>query len=207
MRKCMLLLTSILFFSLMLPYVHAQSSVEGETASLNLRVYRPTRILITYAYTNNFSVSDVTSVGQSLYKITSSPTSIEFKAEDIDVYTFTVTIRYAEIVGQSVQIAVWSGDQPPQGLQINVKSTAVKIRFEVTVSEQPQYPSAQEVAGQVVQQITSELAAFRMQTNETLDMLNQNMLVQWFLIVFCAAATIFMLYALMQMKRRSAENA
>ena len=206
MKKSMLLLIPILFF-LFLPFnVLAEESGGSETASLNLRVYRPTRILITYTYTNNFSVSDVSSVGQSLYKITSGPTSIEFKAEDIDIYTFTVTIRYAEIVGQSVQIAVWSGNQPPQGIQVNVKSSIVKIRFEVTVSEQPQYPSAQEVAEQVVQQIASELSAFRMQTDETLNTLNQNMLAQWFLIVFCAAAVIFMLYMLMHL-RRSMESA
>jgi len=205
MRKTCLLLISMLFFCLSTSFAFAEEE-QSETASLNLRVYRPARILITYTYTNNFSVSDVSSVGQSLYKITSGPTSIEFKAEDIDIYTFTVTIRYAEIVGQSIQIAVWSGNQPPQGLQINVKSNIVKIRFEVTVSEQPQYPSAQEVAGQVVKQIASELAAYRRQTDETLNMLNQNMLVQWFLIVFCASATIFMLYMLMHL-RRSMESA
>jgi len=53
-------------------------------AGFNIQAYAPARIVITYAYTNNFSVSHVSSMGKSLYKIVSGPTSIEFKAEDLD---------------------------------------------------------------------------------------------------------------------------
>ncbi|MFQ6095538.1 MAG: hypothetical protein ACE5NN_05295, partial [Candidatus Bathyarchaeia archaeon] len=95
----------------------------GEVAGLNLQAYAPARILISYAYTNNFSVTDVSCMGKSLYKITSGPTSVEFRAEDVDRYTFTVDIKYSAMVAQSIQIAVFSSNYAPEGVQINVKST------------------------------------------------------------------------------------
>jgi len=161
----------------------------SEVASLNLQAYRPARIVITYAYTNNFSVSDVSSMGKSMYKVVSSPTSIEFKAEDVDRYTFTVTIKYSAVVGQSIQIAVFSAGNPPEAMQFNVKTSTVRIKFTVTVTEEPRYPTAQEVAEQVVRQVANELTQFRQQTDETLRMQSRNIEVQWVILAFNMAVS------------------
>ena len=215
MRRKARLSISILFLilishSLIIP-VHAEDE-GGEIASMNLQVYRPARIVISYAYTNNFSVSDVSSMGKSMYKITSSPTSIEFKAEDVDRYTFTVTIKYAAVVGQSIQIAVFSAGYPPEAIQFNVKSSVIRLKFTVTVTEEPRYPTAQEVAEHVVRQVANELSMFRRQTDETLQMQSRNIMVQWAILAFNMAVSTGLLIFIIHwvwplMKRLRSETA
>lgn len=154
-----------------------------EVASFNLQAYLPARILISYSYTNNFSVTDITSLGQTIYKINTGPTSIEFKAEDaVDRYTFTVQIEYAEETTQSIQIAVFSGSHAPEGIQFNVKGKSIVIRFVLTVSEQPQYPSPEEVAEQVVVQVANELIQFESRINEVIKLQNRNLETQWIMV-------------------------
>jgi hypothetical protein len=162
-------------------------------AGFNIQAYAPARIVITYAYTNNFSVSHVSSMGKSLYKIVSGPTSIEFKAEDVDRYTFTVEIEYAVVLAQSIQIAVFSANNPPEGIQFNVKDDYVKLDFTFTVTEEPKYPSAQEVAEQVVRQVAGELQEFRRQTDETLQLQTRNIETQWVLVGFNMAISVALL--------------
>ena len=175
-------------------------------ASFNLQAYAPARVVISYAYTNNFSVTDVSSLGKSLYKIVSSPTSIEFRAEDVDTYTFTVEIKYAVITSQSLQIAVFSSSHAPEGFQFNVKDDYVRIKFTLTVTEEPRYPSAQDVAEQVVRQVADQLAEFRTQTEETLHLQNRNIETQWILVGFnmavSAALLIFIVHWVWPMLKR-----
>jgi hypothetical protein len=136
----------------------ASGQEEGsEAAGLNLQAYAPARILISYAYTNNFSISDVSSMGKSLYKVVSRRSSIEFKAGDVDRYTFTVEIKYAITVTQSIQIAVFSSNLAPEGIQFNVRGREIRLELTLTVTEEPKYPSAQSVASAVVQQVANEL--------------------------------------------------
>ena len=209
---------SILAFLIMLSFhlpvmpIHAKEDGSSEVASLNLQAYKPARIVITYAYTNNFSVSDVSSMGKSMYKITSSPTSIEFKAEDVDRYTFTVEIKYAAVVGQSIQIAIFSAGNPPEGMQFNVKTDVVQLQFTVTVTEEPRYPTAQEVAEQVVRQVANELMEFGQQTDEMLQMQNRNIEVQWMILAFNTGVSVGLLVFIIHwvwplIKRLRAEEA
>ena len=189
------ILSLILFASLFVTPVSADENGEAasEVASLNLQTYKPARIVVTYAYTNNFSVSDVSSMGKSMYKIMSSPTSIEFKAEDVDRYTFTVEIKYAAVVGQSIQIAVFSAGNPPEGMQFNVKTDVIRLQFTITVTEEPRYPTAQEVAEQVVRQVANELTQFRQQTDEMLQTQNRNIEVQWMILAFNTGVSVGLL--------------
>ena len=180
MRVKSLILTFLLILVLSVP-VHAQEPTE--VASLNLQAYAPARIVISYAYTNNFSVSDVSAIGKPEYKIISGPTSIEFKTDDTDTFTFTVEIRYDGIVGQSIQIAVFSAGNPPEGIQLNVKTDVVKLAFTLTVAEAPKYPTGQEVAEQVVKQVSNQLLDFRQQTDRMIETQNRNIEVQWLLLI------------------------
>jgi len=169
----------------------------GEVAGFNLQAYAPARILVSYSYTNNFSVTDISSVGQSLYKVTSGPTSIEFKATETDRYTFTVEVKYATIVTQSIQIAIFSGNHAPEGIQINVKGDTIRLKFTLTVTEEPKYPSAQDVAEQVVRQVSNELTLFEQQTNRIVETQNRNLEVQWVIVAFNLAVNIVLLLAIL----------
>jgi hypothetical protein len=198
---------------LAVPVFSAQAQEEaGEAASLSLQAYAPARIVITYAYTNNFSVSDVSAMGRPEYKIISGPTSIEFKTEDTDRFTFTVEIKYAAVVGQSIQIALFSAGNPPEGIQLNVKTSTVRIRITLTVTEEPRYPSAQDVAEQVVRQVANQLMMFRHQTDETLEMQSRNIEVQWMILAFNTSVSVGLVMFIVHwvwplMKRLRAEEA
>jgi len=182
------LLLSLLLFSSLSSVTLARGD-ESEVASFNLQSYAPSKIIISYTYTNNFSVTDVSSIGQSLYTITSGPTSIEFKAEDVDQYTFTVEIKYGVTVTQSIQIAVFSSGYAPEGIQLNVKDN-VRLKFTLTVTEETSYPSAQDVAEQVVLQVANQLSEFRTQTTEIVDTQTRNIEMQWLLVGFTMAVSV-----------------
>jgi hypothetical protein len=184
------LLLSLLLFSSLSSITMVRGEEGAEVAGFNLQSYAPARILISYTYTNNFSVTDVSSIGKSLYKVISGPTSIEFQAQDIDQYTFTVEIKYAAIVTQSVQIAVFSAGYAPEGMQLNVKGNVVRLKFTLTVTEEPRYPSAQDVAEQVVLQVANQLNEFRRQTTDILDVHTKNIEMQWLIVGFTMAVSV-----------------
>ena len=165
----------------------------SEDLGFSLQSYAPARVLISYTYTNNFSVTDVSSIGRSLYTVTSGPTSIEFRANQIAQYTFTVEIRYATIVAQSVQIAIFSAGYAPEGIQYNVKGNVVRLKFTLTVTEEPRYPSAQDVAEQVVRQVAQQLTQFEQQTSEIVEVQNRNLTTMWILIVSSLAISVALL--------------
>lgn len=185
--------SKLIFFILLLGF--AGSSTQRslgqevyEVASLSLQGYAPTRVLISFMYTNNFSVTDISSLGQSLYKISSGPTSIEFKAEDIDRYTFNVHLSYGDEVAQSIQIATFSSTWAPEGIQFNVKGKDIVLRFVLTVTKEPMYPSPEEVAEHVVLQVSNQLMEFESRMDEVLTTQNRNVETQW--IVVAVSLTI-----------------
>lgn len=187
----------MLLVSLVVPLTEVRCDQESEDVSLSLRAYAPARILISYTYTNNFSVSDISSVGLSLYKITSGPTSIEFRAEEVDQYTFSIELLYAVSVAQGIQIAIFSSGNPPEALQFNVNDDEIRVKFTLTVTEEPMYPSAQEVAEQVVNQVSDQLANFETQTEKIVDLQNRNITFQWYLLMFVLVVNVANLLALL----------
>jgi len=74
-----------------------------------------------------------------------------------------------------------------------VKDDYVKLDFTFTVTEEPKYPSAQEVAEQVVRQVADELQEFRRQTDETLQLQTRNIETQWVLVGFNMAISVALL--------------
>ena len=207
MCKARLLLILFLSFLLLAPTaVSRAEETVGEAATLNLQAYAPARIVITYSYTQNFSVSDVSTLGRPEYKIISGPTSMEFKTGDTDTFTFTVEIKYPAILGQSIQIAIFSAGNPPEGIQINVKSSRVKLRFSLTVTEEPHYPSAQDVAEQVVRQVANELTLFKQDTKQIIDVQNRNLETQWIIVLFNLAINSSLLVMFIMWRRREKEE-
>ncbi|RJS92804.1 hypothetical protein CW705_02215 [Candidatus Bathyarchaeota archaeon] len=206
MFKARPLLILFLGFLLLTPAVSRAEETIEEAATLNLQAYAPARIVITYSYTQNFSVSDVSTLGRPEYKIISGPTSIEFKTAHTDTFTFTVEIKYPAILGQSIQIAVFSAGNPPEGIQINVKTSTVKLRFTLTITEEPSYPSAQDVAEQVVRQVANELTLFKQDTKQIIDVQNRNLETQWILVLINLAINSSLLVTLTMWKRREKEE-
>lgn len=119
--------------------------------------YKPTKVTFNYAYTHNHSLSDISTVGASLYKHSGGPTFFEFIAEDIDTYSFTIYLTYGNLTDQSVLIGLWSGSLSMRGFTVKGSARTFIIHVRLSLGEEPTYPSESEVAQAVVRQIQQAL--------------------------------------------------
>ena len=172
MKRLVLPLVLLLFlavlpkpsFSYIIPHIY----------TLDLPLYAPARITINYAYTNNVSVRDISTLGQSMYKYSGGPTQVEFLAEDIDTYSFTVEIWYTKPVNQTVTVGVWSGTaQPMQGLAYESHFEHLIFHVTLRVTEEPHFPTEQEVAKATVAQIADELSQYYNQSRQLTESISQ----------------------------------
>jgi hypothetical protein len=128
-------------------------------ATIDWFTYKPTKITFNYQYTHNHSISEVATIGQSLYKYSGGPTFFEFIAQDVDDYTFTLTIGYTNATQNlTVLVGLFSGNLPPQGFSIKGKlADTIIINVHLKVTEQPSYPTDDQVADAVVNKIQQNL--------------------------------------------------
>ena len=130
----------------------------------DLNAFSPAKILLDYAYTANFSgplnMQTASAASTSIWSINLSPVSMQFTAQDVDTYEFDVIIAYNGTVGQSLTISVWSGDLSPNVMRYWVKSNQIKMHFRINVATQPQYPTTNEVAEQVIVLVRQELTYY-----------------------------------------------
>ena len=145
--------------------------------TMSLNSYAPAQVLISYTYTSSFNISKVSSVGLSLYKIISGPTSITFQASDVDTYHFSVDISYGNIlVEQSIQLASFSGTLAPDGTSFTVKANRIRFDFTLTVTKQPSYPSVNDVAVAVVNQLSSQLQQYQVRQDAFVSAISNTIL-------------------------------
>ncbi len=125
--------------------------------TLEIPCYVPTRLTVNYAYTHNHSISDISTVGASLYKHSGGPNFLEFIASDVDTYRFTVELRYEEPTNQTILIGVWSGSLPVQGISLFSVFQDVVIHVTLSMTKEPSYPSEMDVAKAVTAKIAKDL--------------------------------------------------
>jgi hypothetical protein len=130
--------------------------------------YNPVKVMISYPYTHNTNVTDITTIGFSSYKYDVTPNSITFIASDIDIYTFTVQITYDNVSQMNILITVWQGDQPAEGYTWTDTANTFVIHFRLNVTTEPSYPSDREVAAQVVSQLQATFQQELEQQRQTL---------------------------------------
>lgn len=174
MKRKLVLPLTFLLLCLLFPIRPSGATIIPHIYTLDLPLYAPARITINYAYTNNVSIYDISTLGQSMYKYTGGPTQVEFIAEDMDTYTFTVEIWYEKPVNQTVTVGVWSGTaQPMQGLAYESHFEHLIFHVTLRVTEEPHFPTEQEVAKATVAQIADELSQYYNQTEKlTQDLTN-----------------------------------
>jgi len=109
-----------------------------------------------------------------MYKYSGGPTQVEFLAEDIDTYSFTVEIWYTKPVNQTVTVGVWSGTaQPMQGLAYESHFEHLIFHVTLRVTEEPHFPTEQEVAKATVAQIADELSQYYNQSRQLTESISQ----------------------------------
>ena len=140
------------FISLSIVYAQGNETNQTQPAlaehemTIDRQLYKPAKITLNYPYTHSHDVRNITTIGSSLYRHESTPYSFTFIAEDVDVYTFTVELRYDNSSRRSILIAVWEGDRPMQGETWTETGQQFVLNFRISLTEQPKYPSGEEVA-------------------------------------------------------------
>jgi hypothetical protein len=126
--------------------------------TLDIPCFAPTKVTFNYMHTNNHSISDISTVGHSLYKHSGGPTYFEFIADEIDDYSFTISISYVTATNQTILVGVWSGTLPMQGMDYTSTFRTAVFKVHLRVQREPTYPTEQEVASAVVAQVQKNLA-------------------------------------------------
>jgi hypothetical protein len=121
--------------------------------SVDRQFYKPVKIMVTYPYTHNTNVTDITTIGPSRYIYDVTPSSLTFIAEDIDIYTFTVQISYDNATTRNVLITIWQGDLPAEGYTWTETANTFVVHVKINMTEQPHYPTESAVAKEVVNQL------------------------------------------------------
>ena len=166
MRIRALLPLLLLVFTAFTPVQEAFAQGLDQPFHFKLHLYSPCKVRLDYEYTKNITVSDVTSLGPSLYEVTHSPIDFRFEASDVDTYSFTLELVYEVPTIQVLTLTVFSGSQPPSTLQIPVASKKVVIEFEVTVALEPKYPSVDEITEQVIQHLMGQLEIYHSENQQ-----------------------------------------
>jgi hypothetical protein len=161
MGKRVLFLSLLLIFALIFTPVQAVTTPPKprqdvlSKAPINLTVFAPAKIKISYDYTKNVTISNVTCVGPSLYEVTTSPIDLT-----IDDYSFTLDLRYDSVITQDVRVTFISGSQPPSTYTIPAYCNHLVFPIIIKAAHEPHYPTSEEIAGAVVQQISSRLDVY-----------------------------------------------
>lgn len=147
--------------------VSAIGAVSVTEVTLEPLSYKPAKLTFNYQYTHNHTIGSITTVGNSAYKHSGGPTFMEFIADDIDDYSFTVELQYSNMTSQTVLIGLFSGTLAPQGFAVTGSTDIFRIHVRLRVTEQPSYPSEEAVAKEVVRQVERDLV-LQQQENQKL---------------------------------------
>lgn len=143
--------------------------------------YNVTKISLSFPYTNNHTVEDISTVGYSQYSYDfetqgSSSGVFTFIADDIDIYTFTFKLEYDNASIRQILVAIWEGDLPMEGYTWTETGTEYVLQFRMNEIAEQHYPSKDEVAQQVVYNMQLWLQQMLSQQNNQLAEMQSGML-------------------------------
>lgn len=186
--KCKLALTALsLLLGCMIPQASAYD-IEPFSTSMELNTYIETRIIVSFAFTQNVT-SDAYSAGKSVWQVNIDPLSTSFTTSAADKFTWKLRISYGVVVDQTVTIAVFSGDEAIDTTMFNVQTDQLVLNFEITITKQPEYPTAEDLAAKSVEVLQNELHDYTMAMTRLNEVMRQNMITQWVIViaVLCVA--------------------
>ena len=184
----------LLLLVLLLPAPVTASAQGGEYESrIRLNLYAPVTIRLEYAYTRNATVGDVSSLGPSLYEVTHSPVEFRFEAGDIDAYTFTVELSYGVRTHQNIRLTVFSGSLLPSTIELPVEAEALALRFEVTVQQEPVYPSVESITENIVTHMTGQMEIYQAENQRTYRLINEGLTGYSYLVALVVVALIVLI--------------
>ena len=181
----------LLLLILPVPTVHAQGGLYESHLRLNL--YGPSTVRLEYAYTRNVTVSDVSSLGPTLYEATTSPEAFRFEAGDIDAYSFTLELAYGQRTFQTLRLTTFSGSLLPSMIELPVEAETLVFYFEVTVTPEPVYPSIEEITGNIVQHMTGQMEIYQAENQRTYRLIGEGLTGYSYLVALVVVALIVLI--------------
>jgi hypothetical protein len=189
MNKAIILLL-VLLLVITLP-AEAQAQEDGELDLFRFQLYTfiETKIVVSYEFTQNVT-SDAYSAGNTLWQMEVAPLTTVFSTNARDRFIFTVEIAYTMKVSQAITVAVFSGSGPVDNMELKARGKRVVLEFEVNVTEEPEYPTAEELAQMSVEVLENKLAEYvaEMRTENRIG--RWHITVQWILIAVVFVAFI-----------------
>jgi len=178
MKKILLLLVLLLpLLASIMPKAYAVD-VEPFQATFELNTYAETKIIVSYAFTQNVS-SIANSAGKSVWHTTEDPYTAKFATEALDKFTWQLEIQYSLTVAQTLTIAVWSGSQAVNTQELTVKTDKITLIFTATVTQEPRYPTAEEVAQKGYEIFRNEFAEMLYELRTENELNRQQIMMQW----------------------------
>ena len=184
----------LLLLVLLLPAPITASAQGGAYETrIRLNLYGPSIIRLEYAYTRNVTVGDVSSLGPTLYEVTHSPVEFRFEANDIDAYTFTVKLAYGVRTLQNIRLTIFSGSLLPSTIEIPVEAETLTIHFEVTVQQEPVYPSVEKITENIVTHMTGQMEIYQAENQRTYRLINEGLTSYSYLVALVIVALIVLI--------------
>lgn len=113
---------------------------------------------------------------------------MEFIAQDVDEYHFTLELDYFDPTNQTILIGLWSGTLPMQGWNLRAIYKHVIFYVRLRVQKEPSYPTEEEVARQVVVEVQKNLESYYKSIEALVA--NQNTMIMTVSIIAAAVALI-----------------
>lgn len=189
-RKTAVIVLALAFLWLFAPLAYAQESVTHE---FSISSYASTTVIISFAYADNVTKSDVYSANRSLWRLETTPISVTFTTDAIDVFHFSVTIMYNIRTNQTLLIDVYSGSQRARnGMKLNVDANTVTLNFEVVTSQEPHFPTVEEYANVIMERFPTrqDFQDWINYQREQMNIVQQNLVTMWIVVGFTASTSI-----------------
>jgi len=139
-------------------------------------LYSPVKIVVTFIYTQNVT-THVGTASQSLYKAITSPTSVEFDTQALDVFTIDMNILYSLAQNQTVTIGISEGDRPTKSITVSMNDKDLSLHLIVNVVEEPTFPTADQIANAMLDRWQNQLTAFEAANSQLTNEMSSSVVV------------------------------
>jgi hypothetical protein len=119
----------------------------------------PVRVVVGFTYTQNYSIT-VKTFGQSNHNEKTSPTSIEFRTDEVDIYKLAIDVHYDVTVNQTITIGLFEGNKTLKPIELEMNNNGFHIEMTVTAVPPLTFPSAEEISDIMWGRWQNDLSSF-----------------------------------------------
>lgn len=117
--------------------------------------YIPFRLSVSFSYTNNYSVTDVFTAAHTKPQFTTDPESIQFTADEVDSYGFTIELNYPLPITQVITLVAIEDNVVKVQETKAVSGKKVVLRFNIVTREKEHPATKSEIADEVLNKLTA----------------------------------------------------